>query len=116
METTYDYSLTFDLTDIIVFVLIAIMIKMVIDIVRERMRIRRLRRDMEANGNLPCITISGNDDVSISGLVYEGRPIPSVDIKNKALFVDGQFKRRLARNSRVYNRGIGIFADGKYMG
>lgn len=64
----------------------------------------------------PTFMLVGNDNYSISGLTYEGKRIPDVEIKSKALYVDGSFKRKLARNSRVYNRGVGIFADGKYVG
>jgi len=64
----------------------------------------------------PTFMIIGNDNCSMVGFKYEGKRIPDVEIKDRALFIDGKHRRNLARNSRVYNRGIGIFVDGKYVG
>jgi len=64
----------------------------------------------------PSIILIGNENYSLSGLVYGSKRIPDIEIKSKALYLDGEFKRNLARNSRLYNRGNGIFVDGKYIG
>ncbi|HHN9420352.1 TPA: hypothetical protein ACP7Q5_004972, partial [Escherichia coli] len=64
----------------------------------------------------PNFLITGNENASVSGILYDGRVVPSIDIKDKSLFIDGKFKRRLSRNSRTYNKGVGIFVDGNYVG
>jgi hypothetical protein len=64
----------------------------------------------------PMFTMLGNENYTITGLHYEDKRIPDIEVKSRALFLDGNFKRNLARNSRLYNRGPGVFVDGKFVG
>lgn len=64
----------------------------------------------------PLFSMLGNENYTITGLHYGEKRIPDIEVKSRALFLDGQFKRNLARNSRLYNRGSGVFVDGKFVG
>jgi hypothetical protein len=59
--------------------------------------------------------LSAEGNHFLTGLMYEGKRIPEISIVNRELFIDGKFKRKLAKTSKVYNRGNGIFVDGKYV-
>jgi hypothetical protein len=64
----------------------------------------------------PTFSVVGNENITLVGLTYENRRIPDIEVKSRALYLDGNYKRNLAKNSRLYNRGAGVFVDGKFVG
>ena len=57
----------------------------------------------------------GNGNCYINNVTIDGQRIADIEIIDKNLYVNGVRKRRLANNSIIYNRGKGIFVDGKYV-
>jgi hypothetical protein len=64
----------------------------------------------------PLIKIKGNGDCYINNLSINGITLPDIEVKDKTLFLNGVKKRHLSNNCLIYNRGVGIFVDGKYVG
>lgn len=112
----YSFSFEINLAKVLLCTLWAVVIYFLIAWCFSDSRSGGLDLNLAEDTDTPTFMLVGNDNYSISGLTFEGKRIPDVEIKSKALYVDGTFKRKLARNSRVYNRGVGIFADGKYVG
>ncbi len=109
MDATYDATLTLTPLDLLCVVVFFYGVYKLGELICQSLRNSSPSSD-------PNFLITGNENASVSGILYDGRVVPSIDIKDKSLFIDGKFKRRLSRNSRTYNKGVGIFVDGNYVG
>ena len=100
------------------FTLVAMLITIVvlgIICYRQRRALNRLYGEASEE-EAPLFSMLGNENYTITGLNYGDRRIPDIEVRSRALYIDGNFKRTLARNSRLYNRGPGVFVDGKFVG
>jgi hypothetical protein len=62
------------------------------------------------------ISIRGNGNCYINNMKIGGQRVPDIEVKDKVLYLDGAKKRNLGSNCHIYNRGKGVFVDGKFVG